>query len=66
MKKNTIKGKTVKDLKEMLDDKTKKLNDFKQSVVMGRTKNVKEGRELRKEIARILTSLNSNKEEVNA
>ena len=59
MKKNPIKGKTEKELKDLLDDTSKKLVAFKHAAVSGRAKNVKEGRELRKDVARILTELNN-------
>jgi len=45
----------------MLDEKSKKLRDFKFDMTAGKNKNVKEGREIRKDIARILTELNSVK-----
>ncbi len=59
MKKKSLKGTDHKELKTMLDDKSKKLVDFKSSVTSGKNKNVKEGRGLRKDIARILTELNT-------
>lgn len=58
MKKTTLKGKDHKELKEMLTDKSKRLSEFKVEVATGKTKNVKEGRGLRKDVARILTELN--------
>jgi ribosomal protein L29 len=65
MSKNTkatsLKGKDHKDLKEMLTDKSKRLSEFKAEVTSGKIKNVKEGREIRKDIARILTELNTSK-----
>ena len=61
MKKNTFKGRDNKELKDILQDKSNKLQEFKQAVIVGRTKNVKEGREIRKDIARILTELNTSK-----
>jgi|Laugresbdmm110sn_1035088.scaffolds.fasta_scaffold43293_2 ribosomal protein L29 len=61
MKKKTFKGTDHKELKTMLDEKSKKLRDFKFDMTAGKNKNVKEGREIRKDIARILTELNSVK-----
>jgi ribosomal protein L29 len=58
---NTFKGKDTKELKEALAEKSKRLSEFKVEVTMGKTKNVKEGRELRKDVARILTELNTVK-----
>ncbi len=59
MKKKTLKGTDHKELKAMLDEKSKSLRDFKSGVMAGKNKNVKEGRVLRKDIARILTELNT-------
>ena len=61
MKKKSLKGTDPKELKEMLEDKNKKLRNFKFEITAGKNKNVKEGREIRKDIARILTELNSAK-----
>lgn len=61
MKKENFKNKDQKELKELLEEKGKKLHLFKQQVVAGQNKNVKEGRELRKDIARVLTALNNQK-----
>lgn len=58
MKKTSFKGVDHKELKQTLDEKSKKLADFKFGITAGKNKNVKEGRELRKDIARILTELN--------
>jgi ribosomal protein L29 len=61
MKKNTVNGKTSKELNDLLKDKRKKLFDFRFNILGGKIKNVKEGRGLRKEIAQILTELNNVK-----
>jgi len=61
MKKKSLKGTDVAELKTMLDEKSKKLRDFRFEIVGGKNKNVKEGRGLRKDIARILTELNQPK-----
>ncbi len=59
--KNITKGKNQKDLQSLLSEKRKALAEFSQNVFQGKTKNVKEGRSLRKDIARILTALHSEK-----
>ncbi len=61
MKKKSLKGTDHKELKAMLDEKSKKIREFKFEMTAGKNKNVKEGRELRKDVARILTELNSVK-----
>jgi len=61
MKKTSFKGTDHKELKKILDEKSKKLGEFRFDITAGKNKNVKEGRELRKDIARILTELNSVK-----
>lgn len=59
--KNITKGKNEKELGDILKEKRNALSEFSGSVVQGKVKNVKEGRALRKDIARILTALNENK-----
>ena len=59
MKKKSLKGTDHKELKAMLDDKSKLLAEFRSGINVGKNKNVKEGRGLRKDIARILTELNT-------
>ncbi len=61
MKTSPVKGKNQKELADLLVEKRKKLADFRFNIATGKIKNVKEGRSLRKEIARILTEGNSNK-----
>lgn len=61
MKKTTLKGMDNKELDTLLEEKRKKLFDFRFNIIGGKMKNVKEGRTLRKEIARILTEKNSVK-----
>jgi ribosomal protein L29 len=51
--------KTEKDLKNMLSDKRKALSDFRFGLSGSKVKNIKEGKVIRKEIARILTVLNA-------
>lgn len=56
-----FKGKTEKDLKKVLFEKRDALRGFKFSTSGAKAKNVKEGKNLKKDIARILTELNSAK-----
>lgn len=57
--KNSIKGKTKEDLAKALVEKKKLLKDFNFALSGGKTRNVREGRATKKEIARILTAMNS-------
>lgn len=52
-------NKTKKDLEKMLKDKRESLRTFKFGISGSKIKNVKEGVLLKKEIARILTFINS-------
>lgn len=61
MKIKDIKNKTNSDLVKLLSEKREALRVFRFGTTGSKTKNVKEGRELKKDIARILTTLNSNK-----
>jgi ribosomal protein L29 len=62
MKKIEIKTKTDADMKKMLADKREALRVFRFGAAGAKTKNVKEGRAIRKDIARILTAMNSKKD----
>jgi ribosomal protein L29 len=62
MKIKEIKTKTSQDLTKLLTEKREALRVFRFGTSGSKTKNVKEGRELRKDIARILTVLNTNKQ----
>jgi ribosomal protein L29 len=53
-----FKGKTEKDLKKALAEKRKALQSFRFNISGSKTRNVKEGRGIRKEIAQIMTELN--------
>lgn len=59
MKNETLKNKTDKDLIKKLDDKRKQLQGFRFGVEGSKTKNIREGRNTRREIARILTEMKS-------
>ncbi len=52
-----LKKKTEKDLQKMLQEKRKTLREFRFGSSGSKTKNVKEGSNTKKEIARILTEL---------
>ncbi len=62
MKIKEIKSKTVSDLTKMLSEKRETLRLFRFGTSGAKTKNVKEGRELKKDIARIMTVLASSKQ----
>ncbi len=51
--------KTKDELLKLLDEKRQALRAFKTNRLAGKVKNVKEGRSVRKDIARILTVLNA-------
>jgi ribosomal protein L29 len=53
--------KTEKELGQMLIEKREALRVFRFSMSGGKVKNLKEGQNLKKEIAQILTILNSKK-----
>jgi ribosomal protein L29 len=59
MKIKEIKNKTAPDLSKLLTDKREALRVFRFGTTGAKTKNVKEGRELKKDIARIMTVLGS-------
>lgn len=54
----TLQGKTDIDLAKALNEKREALRKFRFGISGSKTRNVKEGRDIRKEIARILTELN--------
>ncbi|MFA6458795.1 MAG: 50S ribosomal protein L29 [Candidatus Paceibacterota bacterium] len=59
MKAKEISNKTNADLGKMLLEKREALRIFRFGASGAKTKNVKEGRAIRKDIARILTAMNS-------
>lgn len=61
MKKIDLKNKTVEELKKLLSEKRVLLKGFRFGVSGSKTKNIKEGSNLKKDIARIMTSLNAFK-----
>jgi len=61
MKKVKFQEKTEKELTKLLNDKREAFTKFKFGISGSRTKNVKEGRTLRREMASIITALNKEK-----
>jgi ribosomal protein L29 len=61
MKKTDFKTKSETELKKLLTEKREALSKFKFGISGSRTKNVKEGKNTRRDIARILTALNTSK-----
>ncbi|TAL49323.1 50S ribosomal protein L29 [Patescibacteria group bacterium] len=59
-----LKDKTEKDLEKMLREKREALRAFRFGVAGSKVRNVKEGRALRKDIARLLTELSGRKTKV--
>lgn len=66
MKKTSFKDKNEKELAKLHADKVKALNEFRFNLSTGRAKNTKEGRTLKKDIARLLTVMNANKKAATA
>ncbi|MFC1720649.1 50S ribosomal protein L29 [Patescibacteria group bacterium] len=56
-----IKSKTEKDLEKELSKQREGLREFRFGVSGSKVKNTKEGKNTRKEIARIMTELNARK-----
>jgi ribosomal protein L29 len=61
MKTKDISTKTSSDLAKLISEKREALRVFRFGSVGAKTKNVKEGMAIRKDIARILTALNTSK-----
>jgi ribosomal protein L29 len=59
MKMKDITNKTQADLKKLLSEKREALRVFRFGAAGAKTKNVKEGSAVRKDIARIMTTLNA-------
>ena len=58
-KESGIKSKNNKDLIKMLNEKREVLRKFRFGISGSKTRDVKEGKNARKEIAQVLTELNS-------
>ena len=57
-----IKKQNIDDLQKTIADKREALRTFRFGGAGSRTRNVREGRNLRKEIARVLTEIRSRRE----
>ncbi|TSC55852.1 MAG: hypothetical protein Greene041679_563 [Parcubacteria group bacterium Greene0416_79] len=55
-----LKNRTTEDLLKLAGEKREALHAFRFAMTGSKKKNVKEGKYLRKEIARILTAINNN------
>lgn len=62
MKTKEIKTKTREDLHKLISEKREAIRIFRFGSAGAKTKNVKEGRELKKDIARIMTVLSEKKD----
>ena len=58
-KKIDLKNKTEKDLMKEVNDNREKLRNFRFGIAGSKVRNVKEGKNTKKTISRILTELNS-------
>ena len=54
------KGKTKADLEKTLSEKREALYSFRTGIAAGKVKNVKEGKNIRKDIARIHTEIHAS------
>jgi len=61
LKMKEIENKTSADLRKMITEKREALRVFRFGGAGAKTKNVKEGRTIRKDIARIMTALKNSK-----
>lgn len=59
MKAKEIKGKNKADLQKLLSEKKEALHAFRFGIAGSKVRNMKEGKNLRKDIARVMTELNS-------
>ncbi|KND48364.1 MAG: ribosomal protein L29 [Parcubacteria bacterium C7867-002] len=63
MKMKEITTKTVADLNKLIAEKQESLRTFRFGTAGAKTKNVKEGRTIRKDIARMMTAISMKKSE---
>lgn len=61
MKKTSYLNKPTAELQKTLKEKRVVLRDFRFAIAGSKTRNVKEGKQARKEIARVMTELNRQK-----
>jgi len=64
-KKTDYKGKEMSELSKLLKEKKEALHGFTFNILNGKEKNVKLGRTLRKDIARIMTEITASKKAKN-
>jgi len=64
MKKTDYKGKNMKDLHKTLADKREELRNFRFGSAGSKTRNTKSAKNVRKDVARIMTELNRQEREV--
>lgn len=57
MKKKEVKGKNIEELQKILGDKREALKSFRLGNSGSKSKNIREAREIRRSIARILTAI---------
>lgn len=60
-KKDNYKGKGADELKKLLSEKRAALESFRFNISGSKVKNIKESKNTRRDVARILTELNKNK-----
>ncbi len=65
MEAKELKQRTIEELKSILKQKEEKLSQFSFDLASGKVKNIREIREAKKDIARILTMINSKSEIIN-
>ncbi len=56
-----LKDKNEKDLQKMLQEKRESIQSFRFGVAGSKVRNVREGRNLKKDVARIMTEISSRK-----
>lgn len=61
-KKNDLKNKNDKNLQEELSEKRESVRAFRFGIAGSKVRNVKEGRDTKRQIARVLTELNLRKQ----
>ncbi len=66
MKAKELREKKIEELEKILKEKREKLKNLKLDLIQGKLKNVREIRETKRDIARILTILNSKIKDQNA
>jgi large subunit ribosomal protein L29 len=66
MKAKELRGKKIGELEKILKEKREKLKNLKLDLIQGKLKNVREIRETKRDIARILTILRSKIKNQNA